>query len=70
MTEKILLDRIIPAGEYASLLLRREEMLRATDLEGKPVADLVALSAVEKREKLSCVYSNVLNMTWKLTKGH
>ena len=70
MTEKILLDRIIPAREYASLLLRREETLRVTDLEGKQVADLVALSAVDKREKLSCVYSNVLNRTWKLTKGH
>ena len=70
MTEKILLDRIIPAREYASLLLRREETLRVIDLEGKQVADLVALSAVDKREKLSCVYSNVLNGTWKLTKGH
>jgi uncharacterized protein YcgI (DUF1989 family) len=30
----------------------------------------VALSAIDKGEKLSCVFSNLLNGTWKLTKGH
>ena len=70
MTAKVLLDQIIPAREYASLTLRRGETLRVIDVEGKQVADLVALSAADKGEKLSCVYSNVLNGTWKLTKGH
>jgi len=40
------------------------------DLEGKQVADLVAMNATDTSEKLSCVYSNLLNGTWKLTKGH
>jgi len=40
------------------------------DLEGKQVADLVALSTIDKDEKLSCIYSNLLNGTWKLTRGH
>jgi uncharacterized protein YcgI (DUF1989 family) len=70
MTEKILLDQIIPAREYASLILHQAETLRVIDKEGKQVADLVALSVADKGEKLSCVYSNVLNGTWKLTKGH
>ena len=70
MADKVLLDQVIPAREYASLTLRRGETLRVIDVEGKQVADLVALSATDKGEKLSCVYSNVLNGTWKLTKGH
>jgi hypothetical protein len=67
---KILLEGIIPAREYTSFILHRKEILRVIDLEGKQVADLVALSTADKGEKLSCVYSNLLNGTWKLTKGH
>ena len=70
MAEKILLDEVIPAREYTSLILHRGEILRVIDLEGKQVADLVAFNATDKGEKLSCVYSNLLNGTWKLTKGH
>jgi len=62
--------QVIPAREYASLLLHHGQTLRIVDIEGKQVADLVALSVADKGEKLSCVYSNVLNGTWKLTKGH
>src|SRR4030067_3079536 len=67
---KILREEIIPAREYTSFILHRKEILRVIDLEGKQVADLVALSTADKGEKLSCVYSNLLNGTWKLTKGH
>lgn len=70
MWDKSIVDQIIPAREHASLILSRGKTLRVTDLEGKQVADLVALSHVNKEEKLSCVYSNVLNGTWKLTRGH
>ncbi len=62
--------QVIPAREYASLILHQGETLRIVDVEGKQVADLVSLSNADKGEKLSCVYSNVLNGTWKLTKGH
>ena len=70
MKEKIVLEKIIPAREYTSFALHRGEILRVIDLEGKQVADLVALSIADKGEKLSCGYSNLLNGTWKLTKGH
>lgn len=63
-------EKVIPAREYTSLILHRGEILRVIDLEGKQVADLVASNATDKGEKLSCVYSNLLNGTWKLTKGH
>ncbi len=67
---KTLLEEIIPAREYTSIILHRGEILRVIDLEGKQVADLVTFNATDKGEKLSCVYSNLLNGTWKLTKGH
>jgi len=70
MVEKIFLEEVIPAREYTSLVLHRGEILRVIDLEGKQVEDLVAFNATDKGEKLSCVYSNLLNGTWKLTKGH
>ena len=70
MASETLLERIIPAREYTSLILHRGEILRVMDLEGKQVADLVALSTIDKDEKLSCIYSNLLNGTWKLTRGH
>ena len=70
MVEKIFLEEVIPAREYTSLVLHRGEILRVIDLEGKQVADLVAFNATDKGEKLSCVYSNLLNGTWKLTKGY
>ena len=70
MKAKALIDRIIPAKEFYSLELRRGQTLRVIDIEGKQVADLVALNALDKNEKLSCVYSNILNGTWKLTRGH
>jgi len=69
MVEKILIDEVIPAREYTSLILHQGEILRVIDFEGKQVADLVAFNATDKGEKLSCVYSNILNGTWKLAKG-
>ena len=70
MSAKILLDRIIPAREFFSLELRNGDILRVIDVEGKQVVDLVALNASNKNEKLSCVYSTILNGTWKLSQGH
>jgi hypothetical protein len=67
---KTLLEEIIPTLEYTSFMLHRREILRVIDLEGKQAADLVAFNATDKAEKDSCVYSNLLNGTWKLTKGH
>jgi len=70
MSENIIHDQIVPAREYMSVKLHRGQTLRVIDLEGEQVVDLVAFSAHDKREKLSCAYSNMLNSTWKLTQGH
>jgi len=70
MNDTTILDHIIPARGYYSSFLRRGATLRVIDLEGKQVVDLVAINAHDKREKLSCIYSNVLNRTWSLKKGN
>ena len=70
MSPEIISDQIIPAREHLALELHRGETLRIIDTAGKQVVDLVALNATNKAEKLSCVYSNLMNGTWQLTKGH
>ncbi|NLE73865.1 MAG: DUF1989 domain-containing protein [Actinobacteria bacterium] len=70
MTERHTLDHTIPAGGFIGLPVNRGQTLRITDLEGKQVVDLVALNAADSGEKLSCVYSVMLNRTWLLTSDH
>ena len=61
---------IIPAGEYLALELREGQVLRVIDLEGQQVMDLVSFNLHNFEEKLSCIYSNLLNGKWHLTKEH
>ena len=70
MSRETIQEITIPAKEYFSVVLYKGQTLRVIDAEGKQVPDLVAISAKDKEEKLSCVYSNILNGTWQLTKGH
>ena len=70
MNERRALDRIVPPGGWLGLIMDSGQTLRIVDLEGKQVVDLVALSADNPLEKLSCVYSVMLNRTWKLTTDH
>jgi uncharacterized protein YcgI (DUF1989 family) len=70
MSAKIIFDQIVPARQNIALELHNGETLRVIDAEGKQVVDLVALNETDKGERLSCVYSNFLNATWKLTTGH
>lgn len=49
--------------------MERGQMLRVVDIEGQQVLDLVGFGA-DRTEKLSCLISNLLNNTWRLTRGH
>jgi uncharacterized protein YcgI (DUF1989 family) len=64
------MDQIVPARKHIALALHQGETLRVVDLEGKQVVDLVAINTTNIGEKLSCAYSNLINGTWQLTKGH
>jgi hypothetical protein len=70
MTPRCILDHTVPAAGRVGLAVARGQTLRVVDLEGRQVVDLVALHALDTVEKLSCVYSVMLNRTWRLTAGH
>jgi uncharacterized protein YcgI (DUF1989 family) len=63
-------DVVVPARAHFSARLAPGQVLRVIDVEGEQVLDLVALSREDPREKLSCIMSNLLNATWRLTRGH
>jgi uncharacterized protein YcgI (DUF1989 family) len=63
-------DVVIPARGHLATRLDRGQVLRVVDVEGQQVLDLVAVSADDPREKLSCILSNLFNNTWRLTRGH
>lgn len=65
----VLQETTLPAREFLALSLTPGQTLRVIDLEGKQVLDLVAF-APDRHEKLSCLMSNLLNRTWRLTRGH
>ncbi len=63
-------DVVVPARAHFGVALERGQVLRVVDVEGQQVLDLVAFSAGDPREKLSCILSNLFNGTWRLTTGH
>lgn len=67
---RVLLDYVIPAREFYGLRMPKGRILRIIDLEGQQVMDYMAFSAQDPFEKQSMVWTNVLNRTWKITKGH
>lgn len=61
----------VPARGYCDLMLTQGQCFRVIDLEGVQVLDYASFSlAVPFEEKLSVVWSNFLNKTWKPTSGH
>ena len=67
---RVLLDYVIPAREFYGLRMPKGRILRIIDLEGQQVMDYMAFSAQDPSEKQSMVWTNVMNRTWKITKGH
>ena len=61
----------VPARGYCDLMLTRGQCFRVIDLEGVQVLDYASFSLADPfEEKLSVVWSNFLNKTWKPTSGH
>jgi uncharacterized protein YcgI (DUF1989 family) len=65
-----LLDRVIPPKEYLGLELRRGQVLRIEDVEGKQVPDLVCFNLADPTERLSTNNSRLIQRRWRLTTGH
>src|SRR2546423_4256655 len=67
---KVILDHTIPRMEYHGLRLKAGQMIRVIDIEGEQVMDTVTLNASDHSEHSSMPWSNFLNKTWRLKKGH
>ena len=62
--------QVIPPKEYLGFDLKKGEVLRIVDLEGKQVPDLVCFNREDITEKLSCNNSRLIQRRWLLTTGH
>ncbi len=68
---KAVREIVVPAREYCDLTLKKGQCVRVIDLEGVQVLDYASFSLADPfEEKLSVVWSNFINKTWKPTKGH
>ena len=61
---------VIPARGYAAFEMRRGQVLRFVDLEGKQVPDLVCFNAADRGECLNLGNSLLLNKRRELVKGN
>src|SRR5690349_19945932 len=67
---KEILDRTIPRMEYQGLRVNAGQSVRAIDIEGEQVMAKVTLNASDPSEHSSMPWSNFLNKTLRLNKGH
>ncbi|MDM0047398.1 urea amidolyase associated protein UAAP1 [Variovorax sp. J22R115] len=66
----LLLEETIPGGGHTSLVLKRGQVLRLTDLQGGANLSVLMLNAHEKSERLNLPDSLKCQHTARLTAGH
>ncbi|WP_250517554.1 urea amidolyase associated protein UAAP1 [Caballeronia sp. INDeC2] len=66
----ILLEETIPGGGHASLIVKRGQLLRITDVRGGANVAMLLFNAAEKSERLNLPDTLKCQHTAKLTKGH
>ena len=67
---KALLEETVPGGGHASLIVKRGQSLRITDLHGDANVSVLLLNANEKSERLNLPDSLKCQHTARLTSGH
>lgn len=70
MSSQPLLEEIVPGGGHTSLVLKRGQSLRITDIEGGANVSLLMLNAHEKSERLNLPDTLKCQHTARLTAGH
>ncbi|SAK66823.1 urea carboxylase [Caballeronia temeraria] len=65
-----LLEETIPGGGHASLIVKRGQSLRITDVRGGANVAMLMFNATEKSERLNLPDTLKCQHTAKLTKGH
>ena len=63
-------DRVIPPGEYWANTLRRGQMLRIVDLEGRQAVDFLCYNAADPEERYNAADTMKYAKTIFLTRGH
>ena len=66
----LLLEEAVPGGGHASLIVKRGQCLRLTDLRGGANVSLMLVNAAEKSERLNLPDTLKCQHTAKLTAGH
>jgi urea carboxylase-associated protein 2 len=66
----VLLTETLPGGAHASLIVKRGQSLRITDLRGGANASVMLVNATEKSERLNLPDTLKCQHTAKLTAGH
>jgi len=66
----LLLEETVPGGGHASLIVKRGQTLRITDLRGGANVSLMLFNAAEKSERLNLPDTLKCQHTAKLTAGH
>jgi uncharacterized protein YcgI (DUF1989 family) len=67
---EILLEESIPGGAHASLIVKRGQLLRITDVRGGANVAMLLFNAAEKSERLNLPDTLKCQHTAKLTRGH
>ncbi|MCP3716421.1 urea amidolyase associated protein UAAP1 [Paraburkholderia sp. CNPSo 3281] len=67
---KLLLEETVPGGGHTSLIVKRGQSLRVTDLHGGANVSVMMVNAMEKSERLNLPDSLKCQHTAKLTTGH
>jgi uncharacterized protein len=67
---KLLLEELVPGGGHTSLIVKRGQSLRVTDLRGGANVSVMMVNAAEKSERLNLPDSLKCQHTAKLTAGH
>ncbi|SAK91781.1 urea carboxylase [Caballeronia pedi] len=65
-----LLEETIPGGGHASLIVKRGQLLRITDVRGGANVAMLLFNAAEKSERLNLPDTLKCQHTAKLTRGH
>jgi uncharacterized protein len=65
-----LFEETVPGGGHTSFVLKRGQLLRLTDLEGRANVSLMLFNALEKSERLNLPDTLKGQHTAKLTTGH
>src|ERR1700759_3752776 len=66
----VLLEETVPGGGHTSLIVKRGQLLRITDLRGGANVSVMMVNAAEKSERLNLPDTLKCQHTAKLAKGH